>query len=238
MANEILLVVGRKGSGKTYWVKQNKVQAKRLLILDTCREYEVPGAFRVQTFDDLLEAMELRKGFAGRPFRIVYTPEGDGDLALQEGFDQVVDLFSSLEEATLVIDEIGLFVSPSQYPDTLDRVLRLGRHYGQSIVASTQRPADVPRILTGMADAIVAFQTQEPVDIEYLGKFMGKERAARLRDLPLYTPLIYRAGVGDRASEAVGEHSGEAPEAYQDKPRQPEPSSDEVSPSPDTVKPA
>jgi hypothetical protein len=63
--------------------------------------------------------------------------------------------------------------------------LNYGRQFGQSLIGCARRAAAVSRTWTANADWIVAHQTQEPADLDYLSQY-GFD-ADTLKDLPPFT---------------------------------------------------
>jgi len=68
--------------------------------------------------------------------------------------------------------DLGNVRQPS--PDFIDLV-NFGRNKGISLICTAKRPAQVNRELTAQADIIVSFRQDEPLDIEYLQDFCGKD---------------------------------------------------------------
>jgi len=172
--NEIGLILGRKGSGKTTLARMLAARVKRLLILDTLgRDYG--GGTVVKDSKSLLEyyyKVEHQDDFC-----IIARPQGD---ALPVDFFQ---LCTKSESIWVLVEECDRYCGPTNIDDGLYWILNYGRQFGINVIGCARRAAAVNRTWTANCDWIVAHQTQEPIDLEYLSKFMD---TAGLRDLPTF----------------------------------------------------
>src|SRR3989338_3842726 len=105
MKNEIIIILGRKGSGKTHLARQMASSATRLIVFDPPRQFSVDGV----VIADALSFAEYLSQAQAPNFRIIYQPvmtvRGDVDLLLQE-FNFVSRCVGRLRNVLFVIDEI------------------------------------------------------------------------------------------------------------------------------------
>jgi hypothetical protein len=161
--NEIGLLLGRKGSGKSTLARHLATKTKRTLILDTLgRDYG--GGAVVHDRASLYQYYSQVQHQSD--FCIIARPRGD-DLPVA-----FFELCKTAESIWMIVDECDRYCGPSQIDPGLYWCLNYGRQFGISVIGCARRAASVNRTWTANADWIVAHQTQEPIDLEYLAKFM------------------------------------------------------------------
>ncbi len=170
MQTEVILDVGKRGCGKTWWAR-NFIQNKTRVIVAEAGFGEF-GIKCATSFDALIE--EVRRGF----FRISYTPlhwewPHLFDLAMSAG-KEGGPIWLVLEEASRCPD----VRSCEEY----DRLLILGRHFNVNLLAISTRPAHLPPDYRSQVTRVVAFRQHEERDLDYLAGIMG-DRAFTLPEL-------------------------------------------------------
>ena len=185
-----MCVFGRKGSGKSYWIKQHlaKIPARQSLwVWDPVSEYAGPAA-----------EVPLRGGSLFHSMRAMLEAAKAGKLgkrvvlqAPRAEFDTFCTFAYRTGRVTVVVDEINLFCSPSKCPAPLLELLRIGRHAEVDLIFAARRPAEVSRDLTAQSDKTVVFKTIEPADLEFFSKVCGKAFAERLPNLAQYRPELW-----------------------------------------------
>lgn len=190
MKNEIVIILGRKGSGKTHLARQMAAEASRMIVFDPQRQFSAEGV----VINDGLSLAEYLSLIQNNSFRIVYQPvmtvRGDVDLLLQE-FNFVSRCVGRLRDVFFVIDEIDRCVGRDY---VFKNLIQTGRHRQISIVATTIRYTDATRDMTAQADTIISFQCTEPGDVRYFRERLG-DIAERLPSLPLYHYVRKDAGI-------------------------------------------
>lgn len=191
--NVVRVVFGHKGYGKSYRVAR------------IVREHKGD----VAVWDPMSDFAGRR---AGNPVRslTLYLSARDhlldvaksgrvGRVAIQAPHDQFLPWLRAMLKARdcmIVVDEVSLFCSPSKLPAEIGELVRMGRHRNLDQVFVSQRPADVPRILTSNADELILFGIREPRDLDYLRKVSGDALARAVQALPKRRCIVYR---GDSA---------------------------------------
>jgi len=184
--NIIVGIAGRRGSGKSTIARKILERCERLLIYDAMGEHGwIPNL--LESFEDLERFfgwVSLREKFAGR-----YVPHGD----LVGEFSEFAWLVYEQGDLMLGVEEIPMLCSPGALPPDLDRLVRLGRHKGVSIVYTAQRLTEVARRLTAATDVFVMFSNTEPRDLAGLSERCGTAVARRVAALSRHGYLIWDA---------------------------------------------
>jgi hypothetical protein len=81
----------------------------------------------------------------------------------------------------LFVDELWQFVDAQNFPDELERVIRIGRAENMELLTATQFPRDYHRTLRASVTEWVCFSTDEPGDLDAVRPyFRGVDRVAGL----------------------------------------------------------
>jgi len=185
--NTILCLFGKKGSGKSTLTKEIVREWPRVIVLDTMSEYNEADKFETAWgFRDITELLQSR------------CDDRRYKLSLQ-GFDieeglTILELCWEIPDSFIVIEEAGLYSSPSQLPSPVANLVLRGRHREISTLWTSQRPASLNRAITSQADVIIAFRQHEERDVHSLKSVLG-DKAEELRNLPDYHIMAY----GNRA---------------------------------------
>ena len=95
---KIILIFGKRGSGKSYLARKLMEIELRSVIFDTMSEYENGVVFGAENYDELLEFW--RKVYQGR-FRIIYRP-----LQPAAEIDGICELVYNLGNCCFLVEEI------------------------------------------------------------------------------------------------------------------------------------
>ncbi len=169
--NSVIGIHGKKGSGKTLFCIRHIIPLfKRILIIDGQGDYEYTICENIRTLKTALEQNHEKEYFA-----INYRP-----------FDYNTDGFFKLAEkivnVTIVVDEIGRYSSPYYINPDLEKIAQYGRHYRQSLIYLSRRPAETNRNITAQVDTIISFRQIEPIDLKYFREIMlNSERLTELK---------------------------------------------------------
>lgn len=175
---KIILIFGKRGSGKSYLAKKLIENEPRLIVFDTMSEYENGVVFGTENYDKLLEFWQ--KVYRGR-FRLIYQP-----IKPYTEIEQICDLVYTLGNCCFMVEEIDCYCTAYQISDTFAAVIQRGRHKNITLIGITQRPYGIHRLLTSQAKEIYIFNTNEPRDREYLRTLLGQEIETKLDALKQY----------------------------------------------------
>jgi len=181
----IRLVLGKRGSGKSFYVKQESLKANRVLIYDTIGEYSGYGV----TVSDLDELIEYWLKIHDKNFRIVYQP-----LRPAQEFDDVCDLVYACGDMVFIAEEIDIFTTNYDLSESFANIIQRGRHRNIDFFGVSQRPYRINRTVSSQAKEIITFIQTEPRDLEYLRLYMGSDHIDKISNLPEYHYFKWTSG--------------------------------------------
>lgn len=191
--NEIVFVAGRKGSGKSTLLARVFVpQHPRVITLDfTAEAMELyPHAIEARGVRGVLATMrECTQLNKSRWHIVAYGIDEDDAVQLVDALAPPLDdgrtsLSAILGGVAIECGEVDLLAPNGQTPRVVRNAFKRGRHHRLSLLCGTLRPAECDRIVTAMADVIVAFSMDEPRDVDYLRRACGPTFAAVVQRLP------------------------------------------------------
>ena len=183
---KIILIFGKRGSGKSYLARKRIEFEPRLVVFDTLGEYENGVIFGRENYEQCLEFW--RKVYRGR-FRLIYRPI----IPIVE-IEQICELVYALGNCCFLVEEIECYCSAYQISDTFAKIVQLGRHKDITLIGISQRPYGINRLLTSQAKEIYIFNTNEPRDREYLRTLLGQEIEPKLDALKQYEYVHWQDG--------------------------------------------
>jgi len=172
----IVLIFGKRGSGKSELAKILIQVPKRLFIYDTIGEY-TSGVI----ITDLKQLNEYWPKIHRSNFRIIYQPvDPEGD------FDSICRVVASCEDLTFVVEELDRFARPLAMSLAFKEIVQRGRHHRVELIGITQRPHGIDKLLTSQSKQMFIFNTTEPRDIDYFKDVVGYEVVKKIAALEQY----------------------------------------------------
>lgn len=180
----IILIFGKRGSGKSFLTMNVIRPRKRLLIYDTIGEY-TEGVI----VTDLVELQDFwGKVYQGN-FRVIYQPvDPEGD------FDSVCREVCICKDLSFVVEELDRFARPLAMSREFKEVVQRGRHHRVELIGITQRPHGIDKLLTSQAKQMLIFNTTEPRDIDYFKDVVGYEVVKKIAMLEEYQYVKWTDG--------------------------------------------
>ena len=178
-----VFIAGPVASGKTFLIKRLVDRMERSLILDAGADYLGDSFTHIWS-----NPRELANRLSENPhyYRIAYHP--NADHFAEEFHWCFCSAWSVPFPRWFVIEEAHeVCGNGCMHPD-VNTILRYSRHNLLGVIASSQRIADVDKLLTGMARMVVLFNTAEYRDIEAIRFRWGPEVSKEVENL---RPCIY-----------------------------------------------
>ena len=173
MQNEIIAIVGRKGSGKSTALRRLMEPLPRIVLWDPLGEHKwCPNP--IQSTERLRKFFRWARGQEKLGARFVAHSN------LAEAFDGFANVVYQTGWLVVGVEEVPMISAPNWLPDGFDRLVRLGRHRGIDLVWTAQRMSEVARRLTSATDRFLLFRHTEPRDIEAIAQRCGIEVADRV----------------------------------------------------------
>lgn len=151
---EIGLVFGKTGMGKSNYLKGYLTTLRRAIVLDPLDEYPAVEIPDMETMFDHVTSNET--------FRVKSTNIMDLEI-----MGEMVD---SIPDVTFIIEEAQRCLPPSRtdLPESIQRIIFQGRHFGRSLVIAAQRPSIVHIAARSQWTRICSFNLTEVNDVKWL----------------------------------------------------------------------
>lgn len=189
MATEkkIQLVIGKRGSGKSWLVKFLTRDSKRLVVYDIMSEY-TDGV----TFEDTekKELGDFWRQVYKQDFRIVYRP-----MQTKTEIEWLAEAIYTLGNLTFIVEEIDSICTAWEIPQWMQAIIQRGRHRNIEMIGVTPAPFGIHRDLTRQAKDIFVFKTNEPRDMQYLRQLLGESIEEKLTALEPYQFIHWSEGI-------------------------------------------
>jgi hypothetical protein len=184
--NQIVGIVGRKGTGKSRCLRELLRHCPRFLVFDVMAEHARQGN-QLESSAKLTQFLKWsreQETFAG-----FYVPDG----ALDEEIEEVSRLVYGRGHLCFACEEVPLYSQPGYLPPLFGKLVRTGRHRQIDIAWTAQRAAEVPKTLTALTDIWILFSQVEPRDLSALADRCGREVADRVGGLGLHDFFVFDA---------------------------------------------
>lgn len=181
---KIILIFGKRGSGKSYLANKLIENEQKLLIFDTLSEYT-----KGVVFEDYDKFAEFWKRVYIHPYRLIYRP-----LKPDLEIERIAELVFTIGDICFLVEEIDCYCTAYQIGESFAHVIQRGRHKNITLIGVTQRPYGINRLLTSQAKEIYIFNTNEPRDREYLRTLLGQEIDSKLDSLKQYEYVKWTDG--------------------------------------------
>lgn len=185
----VIVIFGKRGSGKSRFTKRYLAGIERAFIFDPLSEYH--NTFVAENFLELTAYMKINHS---KSFRVACRFAGvdKTEEEVDREYQFAARLAWEIGNLMLVIDECELYLNSSErYQDSnfLNRIISLGRHRNIGILAIGRRPTEVPIRLRSVATTIVCFQFDEPSNLAYLERWGLPVEA--IASLKLHEPYVH-----------------------------------------------
>jgi len=178
---KVILIFGKRGSGKSYLGAKLLNDERRLVVFDVMGEYTDGVVFNAEQYEQFIEFW--RRVYRGN-FRLIYRP-----LRPDVEIERIAELVYACGNVTFFVEEIDCYCSAYSISDAFAAIVQRGRHKNIQLVGVTQRPFGIHRLLTSQAKEIYVFNTNEPRDRDYLKSLLGVGVEEKLDKLKQYEHL-------------------------------------------------
>lgn len=168
--NYIIGVLGKKGSGKTEFVKSSLKHIKRYIVIDPLAEY--PGVI----FDRWYDLLNFIDRLQDQNFTVVYRPMDRED---EESFFLILN---EINNYTLIAEEVDYWCSSYEIHPEIDYITRYGRHFKRNLIWISRNPFEINRFLTRQSDVLVTFRQTEPRDLDYFARYDFNKDLEKLKE--------------------------------------------------------
>lgn len=185
--NEIVVIVGKKGTGKSTRARELLSARPRRVVIDAMWEH-TDGVI-VRTFDDLAAYVRdkrharyavilraLAPDEAYRTIALATATAPDGSTGDPNE--------APLPGAWYLLDEIDRWATPTSVPLPVYNLANYGRHFNVSMIVTARRPQRIPMDFRVNADRFLIGRVEEEKDLEYLADRVPWETLERAREVP------------------------------------------------------
>lgn len=160
MKNEVILITGQRGQGKTTYIKNEIGIFNRVIIFDLLGEFtDHDTVYNLRDFFRELSRLKDQNFFT----LTYYNPKTS-----EEDFHVICEAINRLTDIMFVVDEVDYFCSTHSMPKQFDEIVKRGRHQSLQIMVASRRPHEIPPIIRSQVSCLVTFRHIEPRDLEYL----------------------------------------------------------------------
>jgi len=160
MKNEVILITGQRGQGKTTFIKNQIGIYSRVILFDLLGEFTYyETAYNLREFFEKLSAVKDENFFNLNYF----NPKTS-----EEDFHVVCEAINRLNDIMFVVDEIDYFCTTHAVPKQFDEIVKRGRHQGLNLIVATRRPHEIPIIIRSQMTSLITFRQIERNDLQYL----------------------------------------------------------------------
>jgi hypothetical protein len=199
--NEVIAVFGKRGFGKTYFVKKALIpKYRKVLIFDqqfsfpddmvTQKEMKkYPGWKLIEEPRELITEMlkQTKQKNLKKRIIIVYRPDQD---QIKRDFNFVAEALFRIGHFMFFVDELHDFLTATMVPTAMSKIFRIGRHKGIGFCGITQRPAHVHNTFKSQVEKAFVFKLSLPPDRKYIEDWLG-DQSEVVKDLPKFHFLFW-----------------------------------------------
>lgn len=189
----IITVFGIRGSGKSYLTTRiaDSITGKddRMIIFDVADEWGGPHVKSYEAYLAFREKYPKHKAIV-----IKFDLETPIEIMTETVTEIVKEVYREGHPTTLIFEEAQIFFPVHGTEPVLQRLVMIGRHRNISIVANTQRPAQVYKGLLSQSEHVYCGKLFEKNDIQYLSGTIGKKNAETLPTLKDHIFIEFTAG--------------------------------------------
>lgn len=191
---DCILIMGRRGCGKSYLAKRIQSIFPRRVIIDTLNEYKSEnGAEVVGNFSDFSKKLIEYKEKNKSEFVLIFQFPVESEL-MESEFNQIMRLCYYFRNIQIVIEEVQLHCNTQWLPHWLKKNLLIGRHQELSLLFTSQRPGEVNKTIVSQCSHILCGNLIDGNDLKYVSNFLN-QNSDKLVNLPDRRFLYFHKGI-------------------------------------------
>lgn len=185
--DDVIVVCGKRRSGKTYFAKWLLLKFPRAIIWDYNHEYKLRNSAIVYDLKNLIPT------FLSGKFRyVIFRPL----VKTEQAFESFCQVCEKQRNVLVMIEEVERYATAWLIQPSLKRLIDTGRHKGIGLLFTMRRTLRVNPDITFNADFIFAFSQHRPQDLEYLAEYMNPQTVFKLPKLPTFWFIVYEDRTG------------------------------------------
>ena len=162
MQNNISVIFGKKGSGKTTLAREliKKSNSNSIVIWDYLGDYSGMGEIFKNRGDFINSFTREKKIYILQNFE-------------ENQFNDIAKIVYDIGKIFFVVEEVDLICNPHFITGDFSKMIRYGRHFLIDMLFISRRPQEVNRLVTSQADNCYVFKFIEPRDKIFLKDWAG-----------------------------------------------------------------
>lgn len=192
--NEVALIIGIRGSGKSTLTKYFSDTFDRVIIFDRLKEHQDEHVIsNLAQFQSYWHKFHEQESFKF----IVQLSSAKNDELFQSEVNEILNIIyetgfrknrAGIPQNTtlLVFEELQFFCTPYSIIPSLKECILTGRHANITLIANTQRPANIHGDFKGNAHHLFAGQLIHKSDVNYLKESILGDDATKCLTIQKY----------------------------------------------------
>lgn len=193
-SDDCITVVGQRGCGKSHLARQINSMFPRSVIIDPA--YDWTNGDKVNSFDLFSNKLIEYKNNKKKEFRLIFQFNPDQKYK-EQIFNEILRVCYHFGNIQVVIDEVQLFANPHYMPEYLKNLLFIGRHQKISVMAITQRPAQLNKSILSQSSHVFVGQLHEKNDLRSVADFLNED-TNKLIQLPKRNFIYFSTNHGKK----------------------------------------
>lgn len=172
MNDEVIFILGKRGSGKSTLGKSVLARYNRVIVFDPMDEYhttfdEEHGYTVFRTMLDFFDFFQTMPN----TFRVACRFHHIDPDETEREYEYAAKAAKEIGRLLLVLEECEMFITSSNRKSYINYLISMGRHHKISMLAIGRRPSEIPIRFRANYSTIVAFNTTEQRDLQMLSAY-------------------------------------------------------------------
>lgn len=167
MSTDVLLITGKRGTGKTffgkYYIKTFLLDKIKTVVFDPLWQYGDLGKV-THNINDIKRVKD--KGL------IIYEPISEIDTP--EHFDELAHMVFEMGNCVFVAEEVNEYIGDYQNTPKFRRLIRRGRNRGIGVICTSQRPKYLSTNFIAAVDHWFIFRQDLKVDLDRIFEYLER----------------------------------------------------------------